>query len=319
MRLSSLPPFDCVVAFEATARHKSFTLAAKELNITQSAVSRRVSQLEQFIGHTLLIREYRSVSLTVKGQSYAEKLRKQLGDMAETAHDLMRSSHPKSMTIACASGTAIVWLAPRLADFIQKHPEIKIRLMERENIASLLSSEFDVGIYYLRAQPPNGYSSQQIVEEAVYALCSPNYLSGQQISPADVMHKTLLVQDESQKSWMNWTDWLTLCGVGNIKLENTIVANRHAHLLQLALQGQGIILGWKMMMDSFMNKGLLVKATDCHAQFGGGYSLIWPDDRAERTPVRQFKDWVKEQINQQKTSSPLPFWIPNDRPSNKDG
>jgi LysR family transcriptional regulator, glycine cleavage system transcriptional activator len=119
VHLSSLPPFDCVVAFEATARHKSFTLAAKELNITQSAVSRRVSQLEQFMGHTLLIREYRAVNLTVKGQAYAEKLRKQLEDMAETAHDLMKSSHPKSMTIACASGTAIVWLAPRLADFIK--------------------------------------------------------------------------------------------------------------------------------------------------------------------------------------------------------
>jgi DNA-binding transcriptional LysR family regulator len=299
-----------MVAFEATARHKSFTLAAKELYLTQSAVSRRVSQLEQFIGHTLIQREYRSISLTVKGQLYAEKISRQLGDISDTAHDLMKTSHPMGITIACASGTATVWLAPRLPDFIKKHPEIKIRLMERENINSLISSEFDVGIYYLRTNPPLGYSSQQVAEEAVYALCSPKYLSGEQIRPEEVMQKTLLVHDEPQKTWMSWKEWLSLCGVCDIKLENTIVANRHAHLLQLALQGQGIILGWNMMMDAFINKGLLVKASDSHAEFGGGYSLIWPDDRMERVPVRQFKKWVVEQIKQQQSHLPLPFFIP---------
>lgn len=310
MRISPLPPFDNLVAFEAVSRHKSFTRAAKELNITQSAVSRRVLQLEEFIGRPLFTRGARALRLTITGQQYVEQIDKLLNHMSDVTRDVMKSDNPMSLTIACASGTASLWLAPRLPDFIHQNPNIKVRIIAREGVSNLAQSEYDVGIYYLRSNPPNGFDAQQIIKEKVHALCSPCYLGGQQLKPCELLNKTLLVADEPQRIWMTWIDWLSLCDVQNTKINHAITANKYLLLVQLAIQGQGLLLGWEGMIDPFIQQGLLVKASDASATLGGGYSLIWPIDRQKILPVRYFKKWVLEQVEKPQELPTMKYVLP---------
>lgn len=298
----NLPPLDCLIAFEALSRHKSFTRAAKELQISQSALSRRVANLEEFIGRNLVTRTSHTTHFSVAGQRYAEKIQKILTGLTEATSDLMKSRHPMALTIACASGTSSLWLAPRLSDFIKKYPDIKLRVIVHEKVSALSLSEFDIGIYYLRSHPPEGMSSLPLIKEKVYAVCSPTYLNGRKITSAEIAKEILLDPEDPQRSWMTWSNWLSLCGVEDAKLDRIITANRYILLVQLAIQGRGILLGWDGMIDPLLDAGLLVRASDASATYDGAYSLVWPADVPESIPVRCFKEWAISQTEQRLSS-----------------
>jgi DNA-binding transcriptional LysR family regulator len=116
LRIPNLPPLQCLIAFEALSRHSSITRAATELEITASAVSRQIVQLEQFLGRTLFIREHRRLKLTVTGQQYGEHVQGLLKECSLVTTELMKARGRMDVTIACASGVAVFWLAPRVAD-----------------------------------------------------------------------------------------------------------------------------------------------------------------------------------------------------------
>ncbi len=161
MRISPLPPLANLVAFEAAMRHGSFTRAAAELHLTQSAISRQVAQLESFLGRKLFIREPRALRLTVSGQRYAEVVQRLLVGCAEATEDVMKVRSQTALTVACSTGVAVLWLTPRLASFRAAHPEIQLRLIVNDSLASLSAAEFDIGLYYLREGPPVGLAARR--------------------------------------------------------------------------------------------------------------------------------------------------------------
>ncbi|MDY7577210.1 LysR substrate-binding domain-containing protein [Herbaspirillum sp. RTI4] len=294
MRISPLPPLQALIAFEAVMRHGSFTRAANELHLTQSAISRQVAQLERFLGKKLFLRERRTLRLTVSGQIYAEQVQRLLVSCAESTGALMKNKGGSELTIACSSGATVLWLAPRLGNFRAEHPEVHLRLIVNDSLSSLSESDFDVGIYYLREGAPKGLAARRIYGEEVFPVCSPKYLAGRTILPVDLPKEMLLMLEDGQRQWMSWEAWFAQNGISTSRFQTTLVANHYPLLIQLAIEGGGIVLGWRHMIDSCIDSGLLVRACkgSASASLGGGYYTVWPSDRAESTASYTFRKWI---------------------------
>lgn len=296
MAISPLPPLHCLVAFDAAVRHGSFTKAAVELHLTQSAVSRQIAQLETFLGRTLFMREHRTLRLTVAGQHYASQIQRLLGECAEATAELMKHHGDLDLTVACSSGVAVLWMTPQLMRFREAHPDIRIRVIVKDGLATLSPSEFDLAVYYARGGLPPGLSGRKLFDEEVFPVCSPRYLAGRTLTPAALADETLLRIDDGQRKWMSWPDWFAHCGVSLPKSVRMVTANYYPLLVQMAIDGGGIVLGWRHMIDACIAQQLLVPACgEITASLGGGYSLLWPTDRHEHYAARIFKRWVYAQ------------------------
>ncbi|MGK2832857.1 LysR substrate-binding domain-containing protein [Ralstonia pseudosolanacearum] len=295
MRISPLPPLQCLIAFESAARHSSFTRAAAELNLTQSAVSRQIGQLEDFLGRQLFLREPRALQLTVAGQRYADRVRSQLEACSDATFDVMKRYGDLDLAVACSSGVATLWLAPRIGHFYASHPNINLRIIVRDSLASLAPSEFDVGLYYLRDACGPQFNAQPLIDEEVFPVCSPDYLGGRLVTPAELAHQTLLMQDDRQLTWMSWEEWLGLNGVGMPKKPRAIVSNHYPQLVQMALHGHGVLLGWRQIIDCHLETKALVRATSETATFGGGYHIITPNEHSMNRAATMFASWLLEQ------------------------
>ncbi|MGO4302398.1 MULTISPECIES: LysR substrate-binding domain-containing protein [unclassified Cupriavidus] len=295
MRISPLPPLPCLVAFESAMRHGSFTRAASELHLTQSAISRQVAQLERFLGKKLFIREPRALRLTVSGQEYAEQVQRLLVGCAEATEDVMKRKGQVELTVACSSGVAVLWLAPRLATFRARHPDFHVRMIVNDSLASLAGTDFDIGLYYLREGAPSGLAARRLYEEEVFPVCAPDYLRGRHLSVADLPRETLLVLEDAQRQWMSWPTWFARNGLRDARIAHELVINAYPVLVQMAIEGQGIVLGWRHMIDRCIETGVLVRACDASASLGGGYYAVWPSDRAEPAAARMFRNWLVDE------------------------
>ena len=292
MRISPLPPLPSLIAFEAAMRHGSFTRAAAELHLTQSAISRQIAQLERFLGKKLFLREPRALRLTVSGQRYAALVQRLLFDCAEATEDIMKRKGHQELTVACSQGVAVLWLTPRLARFRALHPDCHLRLIVNDSLAQLSETDFDMGIYFLRDGPPSGMAARRLYDEEVFPVCSPAYLDGRTLSPAELRHETLLMLEDGQRQWMSWQNWMAHNGMPDVRIEHQILSNQYPVLLQLAMEGQGIVLAWRHMIDACMEQGLLVRACEASASLGGGYYAVWPRDRIEHAAARAFRSWL---------------------------
>ncbi|WP_063532604.1 LysR substrate-binding domain-containing protein [Burkholderia sp. MSMB1589WGS] len=297
MKIHPIPPLQCLVFFDAAARHGNFTRAAEELNVTQGAVSKQVVKLESFLGMQLFVRDAKALHLTRAGQAYADRIHDMLTSCAEATAFVMKEPSPHSITIACASGTAGMFLTPIIADFSREYPNVAIRILVREGVFNLNTAEFDIGVYYIRDVPPPGMSGVRIIEEEVHAYCAPGYLGRWRVSPQELTSATLLVAEEQQRQWMSWRDWFHLCDSEiAYKPSRTITANSYPVLLQLALRGHGVLLGWNQMITPLVESSDLVLASDASASFGGAYQLVWPDDRRDTAAVAHFREWLLKRV-----------------------
>ncbi|WP_321814806.1 MULTISPECIES: LysR substrate-binding domain-containing protein [unclassified Paraburkholderia] len=305
MRITPLPPLQCLVAFEAAVRHASFTRAAAELHLTQSAISRQIQQLEEFLGRSLFVREHRALRLTIAGEHYAAQVQRLLTQCAEATFDVMKQHAALELTVACSSGVAVLWLTPRLPLFRAAFPDIQLRLVVRDGLASMSPAEFDVGVYYVRHQASADYTARRLFEEEVFPVCSPAYLAGRTLKPADLPGETLLLLEDGQRQWMSWPEWLAANGVNLPKApraQHGITINHYPQLVQMAILGQGVALGWRHMIDACLAEGLLVRVTQASASHGGGYYVISPNDRAQSQAARLFTRWLFEQAEAQRSA-----------------
>jgi len=276
-------------------RHSSFTRAAAELHLTQSAISRQIAQLERFLGKKLFIREPRALRLTVSGQRYAEEVQRLLVGCAEVTEDIMKRKGHSELTVACSSGVAVLWLTPRLARFRALQPECHLRLIVNDSLAALSETDFDMGIYFLRDGPPSGLAARRLYDEEVFPVCSPAYLAGRTLTPKDLLQETLLMQEDGQRQWLSWQNWMAQNDLADVRIEHQILSNQYPILLQLAMEGHGIVLAWRHMIDACMREGLLVRACEASASLGGGYYAVWPRDRIEHAAARSFRNWLVEE------------------------
>lgn len=296
MRIEPLPPLQNLIAFEATVRHGSFTRAATELHLTQSAISRQVAQLEDFLGRALFRREHKRIHLTVAGQIYAEQIHRVLTLCAEATAQVITHSGEQQLTLASSSGVAALWLGPLLGRYRDEFPGVDIRLRVVDGLDSLVRAEFDLALYFLRGSPPAGLDSRMLFPESVGAYCAPGYLDGRLLEPEQLLEHCLLMLEDGQRQWLSWADWFGRQGIDASLIRKRMTVNHYPVLVDLAIGGHGVVLGWSPMIDRHVQAGALVPACVNRVGAVGGYHLLMPSGQLPRRTARAFEQWLTQQV-----------------------
>lgn len=293
MQIEPLPPLNTLVAFECVARYCSFSRAADELNLTQSAISRQILQLEEMLGCKLFQRSQRKVTLTPRGEIYAEQVRKLLGDISQSTAEVMGWSGLPQVTLACTSAMGSLWLSSRLSALRRLMPDLQIRMKISDSFSELKSSEFDLAIFYLRT-PPAGYHAVPLFDEVCYPMCSPEFLRHLPANPdaGELLNHTLLIQDDPQREWTGWRDWFASQDVHHFAPRQTWRANNYPFLVQAAVLGDGILLGWEGLVQDFVDNGQLVHAHPGKLAADGKCYILTPQDRYLRPVIRRVIEWL---------------------------
>lgn len=290
-----LPPLSTMVAFEAAARHQSFTLAATELNLTQAAISRQIRLLEEDLGINLFVRANRAVTLTSEGRDLQHSVSFSLMHIANAAEQVRATGGRHRLNIATDKSINALWLMPRLHEFRQANPDVIIRIISSDVEADCLVDNIDVAILHGEGQWP-GYDVSLLLDETVYPVCSPAYLNcfGPIETASDLPAQSLIALEDDHWHWMSWRVWLTEKGVDLPMEHQDMIMNDYYSVLQAARAGQGIALGWRHLVDGYLDDGSLLcplDSTSVKTDFG--YYLLTPTNRSLSTETRLCVDWLK--------------------------
>jgi DNA-binding transcriptional LysR family regulator len=272
-----LPPLDLLKGFEAAARHMSFTKAASELFLTQSAVSRQIHSLEQHLGVELFRRRPRALFLTEEGQALYRAVTEAFAHLREATGKLGSSRQKAIVNVTTLVSFASLWLIPRLAAFRAQHPGIDVRLSASNEILDLDRERFDLAIRYCHpdSAPPG---ATKLFGEEVFPVCSPAYLKATPLSkPADVAQCVLLHYQDDEgdtKPWLSWPTWFDAMGLTETEPAGTLRFNQYDHLIQAAIDGQGLALGRYPLMKQYLENGSLVAPFEGRSRTCRAYFLI---------------------------------------------
>lgn len=292
--LLDLPPLDAIRGFVAVARRMSITLAAQDLCLTQSAVSRQILSLEEHLGAPLLVRKHRAIALTDDGErlfALASPWLERLAGYAESVRD-ERRMHP--VTITAAIGFASLWILPRLGSFQDAHPHIDVRLAANNQLLDLQREGIDLAVRYAReAGAPPG--AERLFGEKVLPVASKSVAARAFKNPQALLGEALLELDERARPWLRWSDWLSATGIANAKPKAYLHFNQYDQLIHAAVEGRGVALGRLPLVRPMLQDGRLVAlADDGRGHSDYAYWLI--DGLSEpRQEVKVFREWIVQQ------------------------
>jgi len=287
-----LPPVNALVVFEAVARHLSFTAAARELGVSQAATSRQVRLLEDFLGMRVFSRDGRQIRLTKSGETLHVTVAMALGHIASTTDTLRRSSRRDGLTVSTSIAFSAFWLMPRISAFNSAHPNLDVRLVTSDVEAEWLSEDVDVAVIY-REDVGDG-AGYLLFGDEVIAVCHPDYLAGRSppCSAEDLLSETLLHFDSHYPRWMGWAKWLELCGVTVTGQLKGLHFTHHGIAIQAAQEAQGIVLGWRRLVEPMLEDGRLMQVTNAVVIPDEAYWIVIPGKRARNREVTAFRDWI---------------------------
>ena len=288
-----LPSFSGLTAFYAAVRHGSLTGAARELNVSQPAISRRIAALEADLGCPLFDRTHKPVRLTEQGRELSIALRGGF-DMIETATDrLRRAASGRTVSVSAPSGFVAYWLIPRLGDLQAAFPETTIRIISLEHDEPGRRGDIAIRFGAPDATQPD---ETKILGEDVFPAASPLYLSRVR-RPETVKElggHTLLTTESGRRYWYDWDSWFDAVGVPRPAGTRTLDFSAYAMLVSAALAGQGICLCWPGLLDSFLATGALIRLTEVSASSGRGYFLALREGKAAPRTVQAVADWIRD-------------------------
>lgn len=320
MAHQTLPQLDLLIGFEAAARHLSFTRAAAELHLTQSAISRQVQALEEQLGVVLFERRHRALLLTEAGQLLQRTVAEALRSLEQTTRRIRGLKTSNTLTVTTVVSFASLWLLPRLPQFRAQYPLADVRIAADNRLADLTRERIDVAIRYSSPDsvPP---LARKLFGEEVVPMCSPHLLKDRSRplrKPEDLRHHTLLHDDYVDTTpWLEWPTWLEAHGLGRLKSAGDLRFSLYDQMIHAALDGQGVALGRLPLLAHLIESGRLVvpftagKSAVPMPQATRAFFVIPEPGAAERPEVRAFVDWVVAEAGQ-----PLP---PRRRPARKTG
>ena len=300
-----IPPLKSLLALEATARHASFSAAAEELNVSQSAVSHAVTTAETFLGVALIDRGTRPVSLTPAGKSYVATLVPCLTQLAAEGRALRKTRPRNALTISCNLANAIYWLMPRLRSFHQAHPKMQVNLVTTYQGLAALDDGIDVAVRFGDGDWP-GCTAHRLLGERILPVATPDYLARHAPvrGPEDLLRHTLLNAPSAERSWYDWAQWFDHFGVSAGELPGPTFDN-HLLMMQAALAGRGVALGWIGTASDFLRQGQLVKVLDRPVILQSGLYAV---TRARHEPgAAMFVDWITAMAAEEGAALAAPF------------
>ncbi|OPZ00293.1 transcriptional regulator [Bradyrhizobium sacchari] len=285
-----LPSLNGLRAFEAAARHLSFTLAASELNVTQTAISHQIRRLEEELGIRLFIRQNRALALTPEARDYLPGVRAAFNDLRLATDRLLRKDDDKVLTVSTIASLAAKWLLPRLTDFQESHPGIDVRITTSTSLVDFQRDNVDVAIRYGRGQWP-GVRADWLMADELFPVCSPSLLRGDKPlrRPEDLKDHVLLHTNVSD----DWRLWLTAAGLSpGISRQPGITFDMTLMTVQAAIDGMGVAMGRTSYVQDDIAKGRLVVPFKIALPADAGFYLVSPDGRREAPKLAAFRQWI---------------------------
>ncbi|HXH02660.1 MAG TPA: transcriptional regulator GcvA [Candidatus Competibacteraceae bacterium] len=293
-----LPPLNWLRAFEAAARHLSFTRAAEELNVTQAAVSQHVKALEERLGLLLFRRTPQGLMLTDAGQAYLPRLRDAFDLIARGTRELYSLERQGSLTVRVPSSLSLQWLVPRLQRFHRRHPQIDIRMTALGQEVDFSRDDIDMEIRYGNGRW-SGLEAVLIGHERVFPVCSPALAANEDLplhEPRDLARHTLLHVTGYPHYREDWGFWLHAFGLDELKAAHSLEFDQSAAALQAAVNSVGVALGRSPIVSAELAAGRLVAPFPEHEIVGqGAYWLVYPSTTSERPKLAAFREWLLEE------------------------
>ncbi|KUE79813.1 transcriptional regulator GcvA [Aeromonas schubertii] len=291
-----LPPLNALKAFEAAARHLSFTRAAEELFVTQAAISHQIKALEEYLGIKLFRRKNRSLLLTEEGQGYFLDIKDIFASISEATEKLLARSAKGALTVSLQPSFAIQWLVPRLVRFSERHPDIDVRIKAVDLDEGSLTDDVDVAIYYGRGNWP-GLRADKLHTEYLIPVCSPMLLTGPKPlrTPEDLTRHTLL-HDTSRRDWKAWFRQL---GIDAPNVNQGPIFSHSTMVIQAAIHGQGVALGHSVLAQPEIDAGRLICPFEQVLVSKNAFYLVCQEQQSEQGKIVAFRDWMLELVEQE--------------------
>ena len=287
----ALPSLNGLRAFEAAARHLSFTRAAAELNVTQTAISHTIRRLEDQLGVVLFIRRNRALLLTREAQSYLPSVRSAFQDLREATARLQRPERDGMLTVSTTASLAAKWLVSRVAGFQDANPGIEVRMTTSSHLVDFQREAVDMAVRYGRGSWP-GLRADWLMAEDIFPVCSPVLLTSAHPlrAPADLAHHTLLHATASREDWQLWLTAADLPAElakrRGLSFDQTFMA------IQAAMDGLGVALGRTPFVEDDIAAGRLVVPFDVVLPADAGFYVVAPEETADTPKIALFREWL---------------------------
>ena len=299
----ALPPLDLLRGFESAARHLSFTRAGAELFLTQSAVSRQILQLEEFVGAPLFERRHKALALTEAGQAYYRVIAAALDQVREATRRLRETRKAHVLTVTTTVSFASAWLVPRLARFRREYPGVDVRITATHEVVDLEREGVDLAVRdcAIGAAPQGAI---RLVSEHLAPMCSAVYAKEARaqkkplLRPEDLKHHVMLnLHDPTGRwPWLSWAQWLESKGVEDLVPAGTLTFDQYDQVINAAVHGQGVALGRMTLTQQHRRDKQLVTLFGRSECIARGYFAILAKDAAERPEVNRFIAWMQREI-----------------------
>jgi LysR family transcriptional regulator, glycine cleavage system transcriptional activator len=288
-----LLPLNALRAFEATARHLSFSKAAEELHVTPAALSHQIRGLEDLLGLKLFHRRARSIELTEPARQIYPGVRTGFEAIRDAVERLGRGRDDRILVVSATPGFTAKWLVPRLYRFLGRHTDIETRISASVGYSNFTSDGVDVGIRLSSGVHPELYV-EKLSDEWLLPVCSPRLLNGEHPlrSPQDLVHFPL-IQVDLPGIVPTWADWMRLAGIEGVDTTRGLRLNVADHALDAASEGMGVVLAYKMVAARDITLKRLVSPFGPEIPVPGrAYYFVCARGREKRPPIKAFRDWV---------------------------
>lgn len=294
-----LPPLNGLRAFEAAARHLSFSKAAEELHVTPAAISHQIKGLESYLGVALFRRLNKALMLTEAGQAALPSLHEGFDQLGRAVDAVLAWDTRRPLTVSTAPSFGAKWLVPRLAGFRRAYPGIEVRVDASADLVDFTREDVDLAIRYGAGRYP-GLIAERLLVEEVFPVCSPRLLEGPAPLrvPADLRHHTLLHVEWQQQPemWPDWSMWLRAAGVEEVDPTRGPRFSMSTMAAQAAIEGHGVALGSSVLLRDDLDAGRLVKPFELGFPVEFAYYLVYPESNAERPKVIAFRQWLLAEV-----------------------
>ncbi|MEO8740644.1 MAG: transcriptional regulator GcvA [Casimicrobiaceae bacterium] len=286
-----LPHMQTLRAFEAAARTSSLTRAAESLHLTHGAISHQIKALEADLGVSLVERAGRGIRLTDAGERFARQVRTALAELADAVREVRDRSNPRQLRVSVMPSFAARWLLPRIGRFIAANSEIDLDVRASSTLVDFRRDDTDVAVRYGAGNYP-GLGVEHLMDDTYFAVCSPQLAGGKlPARPADLANHMLLRSDGRF-----WRPWFAAAGLDLPEPTRGPIFDDDSHLMQAAIEGQGVALARTSLIGNDLANGVLVRLFNVMLPSPSHYFLVYPPRLAESPKLALFRDWLKREI-----------------------
>ncbi|HET9046639.1 MAG TPA: transcriptional regulator GcvA [Casimicrobiaceae bacterium] len=286
-----IPATQALRALEAVARTGSLTKAAEAMHLTHGAISHQLKGLEEELGVRLIERAGRGIRLTDEGERFAGRVRAALGDLAEAVREITEHNNPRQFRVSVMPSFAARWLLPRIGRFLAENPDIDLDVRATMSLVDFRRDDVEAALRYGGGHYP-GIVSEHLLDDVYYPVCSPRLGGGRRPSRPEELSRYLLLRSDNEF----WQPWFRAAGLDWPEPTRGPIYNDASHLMQAAVDGQGIALARSSLIGNDIGNGVLVRLFDIEVPSPFHYYLVYPPRLAQSPKLHRFRAWLQEEV-----------------------